>query len=207
MTMHGSAYAERKKNVECGNVIIQTLGPLSPSTPVSIRITFDINSFEIKKSLYTKSLLNFVSWIVFWDSYCKALLSDFWKDRMHTGISGLWTQELDTEIWTRGSGRWTLDAGLWTLDSGLWTLDSGRWTLDAEFWPLDAGLWTLTLNSGRWTLDAALWTLNAGLWTLDDRLWKLNARLSTLKILNLKLLKALETMDLYQQFCSWILHW
>ena len=48
----------------------------------------------------------------------------------HTGISGLWTQELDAGLWTLGSGRWTLDAGLWMLDSGCWTLDYGVWTLD-----------------------------------------------------------------------------
>ena len=44
----------------------------------------------------------------------------------HTGILGLWTQELDAGLLTLDSGRWTLDAGLWTLDSGLWMLDSGR---------------------------------------------------------------------------------
>ena len=36
----------------------------------------------------------------------------------HTGIPGLWTQELD--------------AGLWTLKSEPWTLDSRRWTPYAE---------------------------------------------------------------------------
>ena len=36
--------------------------------------------------------------------------------KRHSGIPGLWTQELDAV-------RWTLDAGLWTLDSGRWTLD------------------------------------------------------------------------------------
>ena len=33
----------------------------------------------------------------------------------HTEIPGLWTQELDAELWT-------LDDDLWTLDSGPWTL-------------------------------------------------------------------------------------
>ena len=56
----------------------------------------------------------------------------------HTGIPGLWTQELDTGLWTLDSGLWTLDSGRWTLEAGLWTLDSGRWTLDAGRWPLDA---------------------------------------------------------------------
>ena len=56
--------------------------------------------------------------------------------KRYTGIPGLWTQELDT-------GLWTLDSVYWTLDTGLWTLDSGRWTLDAGFWTLDSGLWTL----------------------------------------------------------------
>ena len=40
------------------------------------------------------------------------------KNDRHTGIPGLWTQELD--------------AGLWTLNAGLWTLDSGRWILDVS---------------------------------------------------------------------------
>ena len=44
--------------------------------------------------------------------------------KRHTGIPGLWTQELDAGLWTLDSGRWTLDAGLWTLDAGLWTLDA-----------------------------------------------------------------------------------
>ena len=45
--------------------------------------------------------------------------------KRHTGIPGLWTQELD--------------AGPWTLHSGLWTLDSGRWTLDATLGKLSSG--------------------------------------------------------------------
>ena len=49
----------------------------------------------------------------------------------HTGIPGLWTQELDAGLWTLDSGLWTLDSGRWTLDAGRWTQDSGRWTLDA----------------------------------------------------------------------------
>ena len=40
----------------------------------------------------------------------------------HTGIPGLWTQELD-------AGLWMLDTGHWALDTGLWTMDSGHWTL------------------------------------------------------------------------------
>ena len=43
----------------------------------------------------------------------------------HTGIPGLWTQELDVGPWTLGSGCWTLDVGLWTLDSERWTLNAG----------------------------------------------------------------------------------
>ena len=66
--------------------------------------------------------------------------------KRHTGIPGLWTQELD-------AGPWTLHSGLWTLDFGRWTLDSGRWTLDAGRWILDAG---------RWTLDATLRKLSSG---------------------------------------------
>ena len=65
----------------------------------------------------------------------------------HTGIPGVWTQQLY-------AGLWMLDSGRWTLDSGRWTLDSGRWTLDARFWILDAGLWTL--DAEFWTLDATL---------------------------------------------------
>ena len=105
----------------------------------------------------------------------------------HTEIPGVWTQELDVELWTLDSGRWTLDAGLWTLDSerwtlgaGLWTLDSGRWTLVSGRWTLDAGLWTLdsecwTLNPGRWTLDAGPWTLNSGHWMLGSGCWTLDS--------------------------------
>ena len=58
----------------------------------------------------------------------------FW----HTGILGLWTQELDAGLWRLDSGHWTPDAGLWTLQPGCQTLDSGRWTLDAGCWTLDA---------------------------------------------------------------------
>ena len=103
-------------------------------------------------------------------------------DRRHTGIHGLWTQELDAGLGTLDSGRWTLDAGLWTLDAGRWTLDAGLWTLDVELW----------------TLDAGLRTLDAGLWAQDVRLWMLNAKLWTLKFQNLKLFEALKTMKLYQ---------
>ena len=60
----------------------------------------------------------------------------------HTGIPGLWTQELDAGQ----SGRWTLDSGLWMLDSGRWTLDAGHWTLDTGRWILDSGPWTLLLT-------------------------------------------------------------
>ena len=74
-------------------------------------------------------------------------LTGYW----HTGIPGLWMQELDAWPWTLDSGRWTMDAGLWTLGSGRCTLDSGRWTLVSERWTLDAGRWTL--GSGQWTLS------------------------------------------------------
>ena len=116
----------------------------------------------------------------------------------HTGIPWLWTQELD-------AGLWMLDSGRWTLDAGIWMLDSGRWTLDARLWTLDTGLWTL--KSERWTLDSGPWTLDAGLWTLGNGLWTLDARLWVLKLWDSKLLKALETMELYQYIHSWILHW
>ena len=46
--------------------------------------------------------------------------------KRHTGIPGLWTQELDAGLWTLDSGRWTLDAGLWTLDATLRKLGSGH---------------------------------------------------------------------------------
>ena len=65
--------------------------------------------------------------------------------KWHTGIPGLWTQELDSGLWTLDPGHWTPDTILWMLDSGLWTLDSRRWTLDAGPW---------ALGSGRWPLDA-----------------------------------------------------
>ena len=38
--------------------------------------------------------------------------------KRRTGISGRWTQELDSVLWTLDSGLWILGAGLWTLDSG-----------------------------------------------------------------------------------------
>ena len=52
----------------------------------------------------------------------------------HTGIPGLWTQELDAGLWT-----WALDSGRWTLDAGLWILDSGPWTLNATLRKLGSG--------------------------------------------------------------------
>ena len=52
--------------------------------------------------------------------------------KWHTGISRLWTQELN--------------AGLWTLDPGLSTLDVRRWTLDPTIWTLGSGHWTLLLT-------------------------------------------------------------
>ena len=81
-------------------------------------------------------------------------LTGYW----HTGIPGLWTQELDA--WP-----WTLDSGRWTLDSERWVLDAARWTLDAGHWTLNAGL--SMLDVGRWTFDARLWTLGSGQWTLS----------------------------------------
>ena len=59
----------------------------------------------------------------------------FW----HTGIPGLWTQELDAGLWMLDAGRWILDAGPWTLDAGRWTVDAGRWTLDATLRKLGSG--------------------------------------------------------------------
>ena len=41
--------------------------------------------------------------------------NNFKEEKRHTGIPGLWTQELDAR-------HWTLDAGVWTLGSELWTL-------------------------------------------------------------------------------------
>ena len=57
----------------------------------------------------------------------------------HTGIPGLWTQELDAGLWTLDPGEWTLDAELWTLDFGRWTLDAGFWTLNATLRKLGSG--------------------------------------------------------------------
>ena len=47
----------------------------------------------------------------------------------HTGIPGLWTQELDAGLWMLDSGLWMLNPGLCTLDSGRWMLHFGRWAL------------------------------------------------------------------------------
>ena len=54
-----------------------------------------------------------------------SLYSKFLSFQGHTGIPGLWTQELDVGLWTLGSGLWTLDSGRWALDAGPWTLDVG----------------------------------------------------------------------------------
>ena len=66
------------------------------------------------------------------------LYSKFLSFQGHTGIPGLWTQELDVGLWKLDSGRWTLNAGLWTLDSGRWALDDRLWTLDVGLWMLDS---------------------------------------------------------------------
>ena len=68
------------------------------------------------------------------------------------GIPGLWTQVLDTVLWTLDTALWTLVSGCWTLNAGLWTLDPGCWTLNLGLWTLDAGRALLTLSSGHWTL-------------------------------------------------------
>ena len=81
----------------------------------------------------------------------------------HTGIPGLWRQELEAGRWTLDSGRWTLDTGLWTLEFEPWTLGSERWTLNTG--PLDAKLWKL---------DSRRWTLNPGPCTLDSERWMLD---------------------------------
>ena len=47
----------------------------------------------------------------------------------HTGIPGLWMQELAAGLWTLDFGRSTLDSRRWTLDAALWTLGSGHRTL------------------------------------------------------------------------------
>ena len=42
--------------------------------------------------------------------------------KRHTGIPGLWTQDLDAGLWTLAAGLWTLGSGCWTLVAGLWAL-------------------------------------------------------------------------------------
>ena len=39
--------------------------------------------------------------------------------KRRTEIPGLWTQELDTGLWTLDSERWAVDVGLWTLNARL----------------------------------------------------------------------------------------
>ena len=46
------------------------------------------------------------------------------REKWHTGIPGLWTQELD-------AGRWKLDSRRWTLDAGL---DWFRTKSEPSFW-------------------------------------------------------------------------
>ena len=62
---------------------------------------------------------------VYKDMYCLFHRYALFQKNGHTGIPGLWTQELDAGLRTL-----TLDAGLWTLDAGFWTLGAGLWTLD-----------------------------------------------------------------------------
>ena len=69
------------------------------------------------------------------ETFKSVLLTFYWR----TGIPELWTQVLDSGLWTLYSGRLTLDAVLWTLDSG-------RWTLGATLKKLGTGHWTLSLT-------------------------------------------------------------
>ena len=91
----------------------------------------------------------------------RIIYKTFHASKRHTGIPGLWTQELNLGLWTLDFGRRTLNSGLWTLDARLWNLDAGLWTLDSGRWTLDAGRWKLK------TLEARLWTLGIGCWILD----------------------------------------
>lgn len=43
----------------------------------------------------------------------------------YTGITGLWTHQLDAGLWTLDCGRWSVDAGHWFLDAGRWSLNAG----------------------------------------------------------------------------------
>ena len=66
--------------------------------------------FWIKKSIQHRCFsLNIAKFLK------TAILQSFSR---HTGIPGLWTQELDVGLWTLDSRRWTLDSGRWTLDAG-----------------------------------------------------------------------------------------
>ena len=56
---------------------------------------------------------------------CQNLIRNGIRVYGHTGIPGLWAQDLDAALWT-------LDPGCWTLNPGSWTLDPGSWTLDIE---------------------------------------------------------------------------
>ena len=76
----------------------------------------------------------------------------------HTGMSGLWTQVLDTGLWTLNVRPCTLDSGRWNLNHGLQKLDSRHWALDAGLWMQDSGLWTVDAGPG--TLECGLWTIN-----------------------------------------------
>ena len=50
----------------------------------------------------------------------------------HTGIPGLWTQELDAGLWTLDCKHQTLHAGLWKLISETWTPDAERQAVDVK---------------------------------------------------------------------------
>ena len=86
--------------------------------------------------------------INFLSAFVLFLITEFryyYFGNQHTGIPGLWTQELDSGLWTLDAGLWTLNSERWTLDAGLWTLDSGHWTRDSGLWTLNARLWTSKL--------------------------------------------------------------
>ena len=99
--------------------------------------TWFLNGLQLKNVKYNKLRTSKETKIYYKSNdFIVAYQQIIWR---HTIISGLWTQELDT-------GLWTLDYGRWTLGAGLWKLDSGTWTLDALLWTLDTGNWTLSLT-------------------------------------------------------------
>ena len=119
------------------------------------------------------------------------------KIKRHTGIPGLWMQELDFGLWTLDSGCWTLDAGLWMLHA-----EPRRLTLDTKFWTLDAQL--RVLDSWRWTLGSGHWTLSLTVLEQNQQPVSDSALLNYWKFCRCESLRTSWSHLLYRGFRFWL---